>query len=178
MTAPHVLGAPFFEAIKYALRQSKDGVVVSFVVHPSDVGPELMAMPIGARVMVAWAQIGDDEKRIDAPKAKEHSPPTGRVNEPPVKISEAKERRKFSELPLVQQCAMRCEDENFQRFLNYHHRVQDHAETFPEMVRSLLNVNSRSELATNKEAAEKWRKLNSDFEAWKLDQRYPSEARR
>lgn len=51
-----------FEALKYALRQSKDGVIVSFVVHPNDVTDGLLALPIGTRMMVGWAEYKDEPK--------------------------------------------------------------------------------------------------------------------
>lgn len=38
-----------FEGVKYAFRQSKDGVIISFVVHPNEVPAELSTSAIGAR---------------------------------------------------------------------------------------------------------------------------------
>ena len=37
-----------FEAIKSVLRQSKDGIVISLVIHPSDVPSPLLSDPIGS----------------------------------------------------------------------------------------------------------------------------------
>lgn len=51
-----------FEAINYALRKSKDGVIVSFVVHPNDVDAALTALPIGARIVIGWEEV------VEAPK--------------------------------------------------------------------------------------------------------------
>jgi hypothetical protein len=60
------------EMVKYAYRQTKDGVVVSFVVHPNDVPRDLSMSAIGSRWMVALVQLGDDELPI-TPTAKETS---------------------------------------------------------------------------------------------------------
>ena len=46
-----------FEAKKYAYRQTKDGMVVSFVIHPDDVPKEMATAPIGQRYIVACAKI-------------------------------------------------------------------------------------------------------------------------
>lgn len=48
-----------FEAIKYAYRQTKDGFVLSFVVHPSDMPDDMATAPIGQRFMIAYGAITD-----------------------------------------------------------------------------------------------------------------------
>lgn len=50
-----------FESIKAALRQTKDGMVISFVIHPMEISPDLAAAPIGTRFMIGYAEIADDE---------------------------------------------------------------------------------------------------------------------
>lgn len=52
------------EARKAAYRQSKDGLVVSFVIHPNDMPDALAVAPLGTRYMLALAQIGDDEQPV------------------------------------------------------------------------------------------------------------------
>lgn len=44
-----------FEALKYALRQGKDGVILSLVVHPNDLPAEILSAPIGQQWIVALA---------------------------------------------------------------------------------------------------------------------------
>ena len=46
-----------FEAKLLGFRRTQDGVVVSYVVHPSDVSAELAIAPLGTRYMVAVAEI-------------------------------------------------------------------------------------------------------------------------
>lgn len=50
------------EAKKYGLRQSRDGVILSFVLHPDDVTNAILLAPVGQRGMLAFVPIGDDEK--------------------------------------------------------------------------------------------------------------------
>lgn len=50
------------EAKFYAFRKTKDGTVVSFVLHPQEVPDALATADIGARFMLALVEIGDDEK--------------------------------------------------------------------------------------------------------------------
>jgi len=52
------------EARKIAYRQSKDGLVISFVIHPNDMPDALAVAPLGQRYMLALAAIGDDEKPV------------------------------------------------------------------------------------------------------------------
>jgi hypothetical protein len=60
MTVPSV----HCEARKVAYRQSRDGLVVSFVIHPNDMPDALAVAPLGQRYMLALAAIGDDEKPV------------------------------------------------------------------------------------------------------------------
>jgi hypothetical protein len=57
--------AAYCEARKVAYRQTKDGLVVSFVVHPNDMPDELATAPLGTRYMLALAEIGDDEEPVE-----------------------------------------------------------------------------------------------------------------
>ena len=68
-TANSTVIAEHFEAKKYAYRQSKDGMILSFVLHPNDMPKDIAISNIGTRYMVAVVEIGDDEKPI-VPKSK------------------------------------------------------------------------------------------------------------
>jgi hypothetical protein len=133
----------------------KQGEVLTLLGHPE---------PSGSKwCMIALKDVGKPAQARGAENAATTA----------AKRAEDKPKRKFSELSLAQQCAIRCEDESFQKFLNFHHRVSDHPETFPEMVRSLLNIGSRGELGKgNHDADNKWRKLESEYQQWLLDERY------
>lgn len=57
--------ACYCEARKAAYRQTAQGLVVSFVVHPNDMPNELATAPLGTRYYLALAEIGDDEEPVE-----------------------------------------------------------------------------------------------------------------
>lgn len=71
------------------------------------------------------------------------------------------ERRRFGDLPLAQQAALRCGDARFQKFM----RVSDSDEA-ARVVRGACKVESRAELDTVAEAGAVWRRMNDEFEVW------------
>ena len=52
------------EAVKVAYRQTKDGMVVSFAIHPSDMPGPLALAPVGTRMLLAIAELKDDEHAL------------------------------------------------------------------------------------------------------------------
>ena len=86
------------------------------------------------------------------------------------RVAEAmtKERRKWSELPLSQQAAMRCNEAAFQKFV---HEFSDGfypigAQYAAEFVRKRCDVQTRSDILTDNDAGMKWTALNRQFEMW------------
>lgn len=53
------------EAKYYSMRKTKDGIVVGFVIHPNDFSAELALAPIGTRVLLAIAEISDEQPQED-----------------------------------------------------------------------------------------------------------------
>jgi len=53
-----------FEAVKTALRQSKEGYVLSLAVHPDDLPGDLMRDFVGSRYVVVMVRLGDDEHTV------------------------------------------------------------------------------------------------------------------
>jgi hypothetical protein len=130
------------EMVKYAYRQTKDGVVVSFVVHPNDVPAELSAAHIGSRYMVALVELGDDER----PK------PT---------------KKDWREMTPASQAAIRCGDKNFRDFLRSEHglNTKDKDEA-AEAIRGMCGVKSRMDLATNHKARTLWHQIDTQYREW------------
>ena len=54
-----------FEAIKTALKQTKDGYGLSLAVHPDDLPEDLMRDFVGSRYMVVMVRIGDNEQPVN-----------------------------------------------------------------------------------------------------------------
>lgn len=104
-----------FEAKKYALRQAKDGVIVSFVVHPNDVVPELLSAAIGEHYVVALAPYTEQGPPSSTGSEQPNSTrPVGGSN--PSADATDKERRPFASLPRSQQAALLIADEKFRRW--------------------------------------------------------------
>ena len=54
-----------FEAIKTALKQTKDGYSLSLAVHPDELPDNLMRDFVGSRYMVVMVRINDNEQPMD-----------------------------------------------------------------------------------------------------------------
>lgn len=152
------LPAVHFEGIKYSFRQSKDGIIISFVVHPHEVPASLSTSNIGARYMVALVEIDDNEepKKPEPVKAKKERAP--------------KEKAEWRELTPTAQAILRCKDVPFRTFLSEKHGYQlapISEEDAAIAVRAICFVRSRSELSTNHKARVIWHGLDSEFTAWK-----------
>jgi hypothetical protein len=121
-----------FEAIKSVLRQSKDGIVLSLVIHPSDVPIPLLSDPIGSRYMVGMARVGDDEEIIE-----------------PESVREGKR--------MVTSCGALCRDDDFQRWMvDNGFSLEQTEEAAATSVKQLLKVESRAELRENVDAQRRW----------------------
>ena len=83
-----------------------------------------------------------------------------------------KDRRPFASLPLSQQAAIRCQDNDFKLFLN-----ASNAEDAAAKVRGLCQVSSRSEIVEGDKTGDRWLNLEANFQAWLTDQRYAESAR-
>lgn len=140
------------EVRKIAYRQSKDGMVLSLLVHNDDMTPELASAPLGTRYAVALVEIGDDEHPI--------------------------ERNKQN--PLVQRAGILCNEILFQTFieeefpLDWDEEKLDTKRSVPEITASVLRKNceieSRRDLANNPEGAMKFERLLAKYEMWKRGQ--------
>lgn len=139
MTAP----AFHFEAKKYALRQAKDGVVVSFLVHPADVIAELLSAPIGEHYVVALAPY---EKAAEQAEQQPASPPPS-----PEKVP-----HKSSKLSV--EAFWMCRRRDFQEWLGV--TGEDAADA---RVKSLIRIMSKTALDHNRDAAQRWRDLVDEF---------------
>tara|TARA_R100001198_G_C5221001_1_gene203159 strand:- start:195 stop:644 length:450 start_codon:yes stop_codon:yes gene_type:complete len=129
--------AESFEAKKYAYRQTKDGMVLSFVLHPDDVPKEMATAPIGQRYMVACAQIDDHENPIRPRATTDAEKALARAN-------------------------LICRDETYIQWvrMNFYqwHVVDETLEDeqyAAEVIRFICGIGSRSELKTNPEARER-----------------------
>ncbi len=161
------------EMVKYALRQTKDGIVVSFVVHPNDIPAALQTSHIGSRWMAALVQIGDDELPINKPREVQNN--TAIVSptlQPGTDKRPAGARRDWRDVQPAAQSGIRCSEPLFQAFLRETRKVAiGTPEEAAAVVRDVCGVNSRVEFGTKHAARMAWKALDSEFEQWKIADR-------
>lgn len=163
------------EAKKHAYRQTQDGVVISFVLHPQEVPDGLATAPLGTRYQLVVVEIGDDEK----PVAKEVMPntePQSGIHKTAPAAGPPKPRaqlaRRWDEMALAAQCGTLCGDQSFIAFLKETYPnfscgwIGDAKELVPELVRGLCGVTSRKDINPGTNAADIWRDLVSRYRAW------------
>tara|TARA_R100000995_G_C3439170_1_gene102418 strand:+ start:100 stop:555 length:456 start_codon:yes stop_codon:yes gene_type:complete len=128
-----------FEAVKTALRQTKDGISITLVIHPHDTPRDLINDHIGQRYMVGMGRLNEQDE-IEEPES----------------VREGKRA--------VVSCAALCRDEDFQQWLYDNGFVQDLTEKeAAEAIRLMLQIESRSELKTNEEAQRRWGRVKELF---------------
>lgn len=151
------------EAKKHAYRQTQDGVVVSFVLHPQEVPEGLATAPLGSRYMIALVEIGDDEL-----------PKVVQLNPPPAS------KRTWEELKASQQAGIYCNEPAFQKFLNEGIRTSadrmgggrawskpvTNTDEAAEAVRFLCVVNSRADLDKTSSTGDRWNEIVSMYRGW------------
>ena len=130
-----------FEAIKTALRQTKDGYGLSLAVHPDDLPDDLMRDFVGSRYMVVMVRLGDDEKPIN--------------------------REEYAGAQLVKLAGMLCRDKEFWRYLNEEGLLFNMSESdCIDFLQSYLCINSRSDIKTNFEAQNALKNLYAQYKEW------------
>ena len=131
-----------FEAVKVAIKQDKTGYVLTLSIHPDEIPDEIMRDFVGARYQVVMVRINEQEAPMN--------------------------REQELARNIVQLAGVLCGDESF------HHWVlelgfinEPSARAATEWLRAELGVQSRAELKTNKQAAQKLIQINEEFKAWK-----------
>ena len=128
-----------FEAVKSALRQTKDGISITLVIHPSDVPRDLLNDSIGQRYMVGMGKLSEEGEIIEGDDARE-----------------AKR--------LLTSCGALCRDSDFQRWIEANgFAMEASEEAAAAAVRGLLKVKSRAEIKTDEEALGRFKRLRDLF---------------
>lgn len=129
-----------YEAIKVALKQDKDGYILTLRVHPDEVPEALLRDFVGARYQVVMVRVADDETPLN--------------------------RDNFSEI--VKLAGMLPRNPDFRKWLVERGEIfdadEDEATTW---LKSQCQIESRRELATNPAASALLRQINQEFQAWK-----------
>lgn len=129
-----------FEAIKVKLSQGKEGILVTFAIHPDEVPDVLVRAFVGSRWLCALVRLGDDDMPAPTPAQVEGH-------------------------RAVQSAAMLCRTPAFQAFLVERGMAADATEeAATEGLRRYLGVTSRSALKTDPAARELFGALKARFE--------------
>lgn len=133
-----------FEAKKHAYRQTQDGVVISFVIHPNDVSPELAAAPLGTILDIVYSEPADNGGESHT------SGPSGPVGNTHAGTGEpaAPAKRPWRDRRASERAALLCKDAKFRDWYAFG-KDEEIAAT---MMREMCRVQSRSELDTNEAA--------------------------
>lgn len=147
-----------FEVKKDGLSQLQDGSwVLKLKVHPNDMPPALLTAPMGTRYVAVVVEVSDDETPVSPEEQAERTKP-------------AKDKKRWGELPLSQQAAIRCGEVAFRRFLAEADPTSGIAvldlDMAAEDVRNLCRVHSRKDIKDGTTAGTLWRQLDAKFQAW------------
>jgi hypothetical protein len=131
-----------FEAVKMALKQNKDGYVLTMTVHPDEVPDALLRDYVGARYQVVMVRLADDDTPMD--------------------------RREFEGDNAVRLAGALSREKAFGDFLVHKGELFDANEKdVADWIRANSGVNSRAELRTNAEARQRLLQVNKDYLQWK-----------
>lgn len=150
-----------FEAVKYAYRQSKDGFVLSFVVHPNDMPDALATAPIGTAFMIGFASIesagGTDLTHSGSGQPRE------RLAEVPPAVP--KDKRTWGELAPSEQAGIRLGEPAFWALLNRKHgdpRVTDRL-TADQCLKNWFGITSKRELNADGPDRLAWERVDTEY---------------
>lgn len=131
-----------FEGKKVALKQTKDGIVMSLAIHPDDLPEELIRDFVGSRYMVVMVRLGDEEKPLN--------------------------RDEFAGAQMIKLAGMLCRDKYFWEYLSEGGQIIDKCEDVcVAWLQRYLNITSRSDLKVNKFAQEELKTLYGEYKEWK-----------
>lgn len=141
------------EALKLRFSQERDGYYVTFCIQPNEMPTGLATSPLGSRWMLAFVQIGADEKPIPKPVS-------------------ADKKRKLQNANVMRSAIM-CGDPGFQKFLSQKYRKQwrgalgQGQEQAADTLRAILGIGSRKEIGTDPEALAAWDRIDAEYAMWK-----------
>lgn len=125
-----------------ALKQNKDGYVLTLNIHPDEIPHELLRDFVGARYQVVMVRLGDDEMPLD--------------------------RREHDGDRAVKLAGVLCREKEFWDFLVDQNEIFEPDEKdATDWLRRHLGINSRSDLKTDIGARERLSKLSKDYNTWK-----------
>jgi transposase len=131
-----------FEGVKVALKQDKTGYVLTLSMHPDDIPEELLRDFVGSRYQVVMVRLNGNEEPMDR-------------------------QEEYQGDRAVRIAGILCKDPKFWKYLYSEEQIFDEdMEDATEWVRNYLNVPSRSDLKTNREAQILLDRLHREYQEW------------
>lgn len=131
-----------FEGVKIALKQDKNGYVLTLGMHPDDVPEDLLRDFIGARYQVVMVRLNLTEEPLDR-------------------------QQEFEGDRAVRIAGMLCRNPKFWGYLADQALILEASEAeATEYLRHYLEIQSRSELKTNDQARIRLDALYKEFQIW------------
>jgi hypothetical protein len=131
-----------FEGVKVAMNQTRAGFILTLSIHPDDLPIQLAKDFVGARYQVVMVRLNGENQ----PMNREHE----------------------YQRDIVRSAGMLCRNELFHKFLLEKGQTFDESETAAtEWLKEELNIQSRSELKENRDAARHFNTIYQEFLAWK-----------
>ena len=131
-----------FESVKVAMKQDNSGYVLTLRIHPDEVPEEILRDFVGARYMTVLVRLTEEERPMNR---------------------EAELGR-----DMVRVAGMLCRDPMFWEFLDESSAIFDKSEAeATDWMQTYLRVDSRSDIAKNKQAIDKLIGMKTEFNTWK-----------
>ena len=129
-----------FEAVKIAMNQDKNGLILKLAIHPSDAPQDLVIAPVGTRYMIAAVMLNDQDEPDRGPKKREAD-------------------------TVISQAGALCRNDRFQVWLADIGVASEPTEQAAiEGIRDFCGIVSRSEFSTNETARNKFMELRRQFD--------------
>jgi hypothetical protein len=136
MTYPH------FEAVKIAMKQDKEGMVLTLRIHPDELPIELVKDFVGARYQVVMVRLDGEDKPM--------------------------QREREHEADWVRMAGILSRDPAFPKWLeDIGELLEANDKDAVEWLRGHLGVVSRSDIPSNPVAVQKLRTVLKEFNEWK-----------
>lgn len=131
-----------FESVKIAMKQDKEGYVLTLRVHPDEVPDALFRDFVGARYQTVMVRLGEDDKPMD--------------------------RDDVLSRDLIRLAGIVCRESAFADWLFIQDLIPDPSEkNAVEWLRAELDIQSRTELKENAKARSRFIQINKEYQAWK-----------
>lgn len=131
-----------FEGVKLALKQDKNGFVLSLSIHPDELPEEIIRDFVGARYQVVMVRLTENEQ------------PMNREQEFP---------RDY-----VRTAGILCRDKQFQKFLVEANQIfEANEELATDWLKEELGVKSRTEIPQDPTAVSRLLSIQQEFNLWK-----------